>query len=95
MKKIENNEIMKTENMEVRTMMFINNIRVAFLESLGFAPKKDKIELVFARISTDEIYVKFIVFSMNGSFGYILNNGEIESEGKIMINEEIRRSDEL
>lgn len=83
MKKFTNEELLKQIDEELRVQMFRRNIRLCFYVNYGFAPNMDNISLLEAYVSTDEIYIEFIVFSPFASYLYKLHNDNIERIQKL------------
>ena len=83
MKKFTNEELLKEIDRELRAQMLRSNIRLGFYVNYGFAPNNDNISLLGAYVSTDEIYIEFIVFSTFASWLYKLHNDNIERIRKL------------
>lgn len=83
MKKFTNEELLKEIDKELRAQMLRRNIRLGFYVNYGFAPNVDNISLLGSYVSTDEIYIEFIVFSPFASYLYKLHNDNIERIKKL------------
>ena len=83
MKKFTNEELLNQIDEELRTQMFRRNVRLCFYVNYGFAPNVGNISLLEAYVSTDEIYVEFIVYSPFASYLYRLHNDNIERIQKL------------
>lgn len=83
MEKYTNEELLKQIDEVRREQMLKRNVRLCFYVNYGFAPNLYNISLLRSYVSTDEIYIKFIVFSSFASCLYKLHNDNIERIKKL------------
>lgn len=83
MKRFTNEELLKQIDEGLRAQMLRRNVRLCFYVNYGFAPNLDNISLLGSYVSTDEIYIEFIVFSPFASYLYKLHNDNIERIKKL------------
>lgn len=83
MKRFTNEELLKQTDEGLKAHMLRSNVRLCFYENYGFAPNLYNISLLGSYISTDEIYIEFIVFSTFASYLYKLHNDNIERIKKL------------